>query len=136
MTKMDKHLAHTLAVRLRAACDEIAKEYGLTVHYGGGRFDAGQFRPTLTFDVASPLGAHITAKAQAEWEGLCEAFGLERGDLGQTFTTGGEMFQILGLAPRARKMAVMARNVETGTMHRFCHRGVSALLRLAKAGLL
>jgi len=99
---IDKTTAKMLGEQAANALQELAERHGLTIEFGGGRYDptAGTYSPKITFKVAD--------SAEQEFRHYAEMFGLEADDWQKEFKVGVKTFQISGLATRSRTRPILA----------------------------
>lgn len=72
----------------------------------------------LTFHAREADGTVISPDSLA-FTKFAHLFGLEPGDLGETFLSQGETFRITGLRTKAKRYPVIATNVQTGRSFKF-----------------
>lgn len=103
--EMDKATVKALAAEMEAALKAVAEKNGVTIKFGGGKYDptAGTFNPKVTVELPD-------AKKR-EFEAYCGIYGLEPEDFGKSFTVGGKTFTVSGLASgRSSKYPILAMN--------------------------
>jgi hypothetical protein len=114
LTKMDKLAAKALGDATQKALEAVAREFGVTVKAGGGKYDpaAGTFAPRVEFTLASqdgaPVGKDAAAFRQYAEVGLIEG-GFTPEHLGATFTHRGEVHKVVGYRPRKRQSLIVER---------------------------
>lgn len=117
-----KHFDRAACKRFQAAAlaalEQVAKDHGVTIQDGAGRFDAGSF--TMKF-VASTIGEDGKANdpARTAFGLLATRYGLEASDLDREFSSRGERYRITGLNTKARKMPIQAVRVRDGARFKF-----------------
>ena len=95
-------------VDINAALAEIGKKYGFTASIGNISFNDAGFHSTIQARV-NDVG-NGKSGAQLEYEAMSGKFGLAPDSFGKWISSNGDMYQIVGLRPRARKYPVLGRN--------------------------
>lgn len=112
---MNKELAKQLALATRDALSEVAARFGLDVELGGGRYDSGigAYTPKVTFKEP--------AADRLKWEREAPTFGLKPEWFGRELTYGGMRVRVIGINPRARRMAVIVLNLDDDRQYTASH---------------
>lgn len=101
ITKFDREECKAVGEAAKAALEEVAARFGLTLKQEGGRFDAAQFTPKFTFACVAEGGI------PADFARNCVIFGLTKDDYGKTFTrVTGDEAKIVSIHPRRSKFPI------------------------------
>lgn len=106
---------------IRSEIDEaiaaIGEKYGFTASLGMITYNEIGFHSTLTAKIIeSPSGK---SGAQVEYEMYARKFGIDPTTFGKHFITMDKEYIIVGIAPKARKFPIIAKNVSTGIEFKF-----------------
>lgn len=104
----DKTNLRRLSADLQAALDAVAKQHGISIVLGSGRFSPTEYRAKIT--ASTTLPANAEDRARKEFEEHAGAFFLKPSDYGQTFVIGGKQYTICGIKPKSRQYPVLGRN--------------------------
>ena len=102
MASMDRATVKAIGEEMAAAAAIIAAKYGMTITRGGGKFDAAEFTPKVTF----VLPAAKAAKAEQTAVIYAPMLGLSADVVGKTFKHKTKTFTVTGLNPSRPKNAV------------------------------
>ena len=133
--KMDKVAAKALTEAVRKALEAVAREYGVTVQIGGGKYDpeAGTLTPKLTLTVApadgTPAGREAADFRRYAEMGLIEG-GFRPEHLGQVFESRQGAFKVVGYNPRRRQSILAEKAAPGGQRYWFEPRAVARLLKI------
>src|SRR4051794_28034538 len=124
ITPLDKAACKRVVEEARPALEEVAARLGLTVKFGGGKFDpeVGTFSPKIEFAIDGVEERKFRADA---W-----TVGLEPDDWHREFTTNGKRFRLVGVNPRAPKFALLVEEVATRKKFKL---GVTAVAKVIEA---
>lgn len=103
---IDRTILKQLEAGTKAALKPFADSLGLEIAVAGGAFDAGMYRPRVTYTVkqtADGLGAN-----EAAFKKNAQYLGLSPSDFGRSFSFAGKTFTISGLNLNARRKPIIA----------------------------
>lgn len=123
---IDKPAARTISEKAMDALEVVAQELGLSVEYGGGKYDptAGTFTPKFTFQVEGGKEAAFQRDAGALWQHEW----LTGEDYGATFKSQGRDYTLAGINLRAPKYPLLADCAQDGKTYRFTAEAVKQAL--------
>jgi len=130
---MDKALAQKIAKATEAALAEVAKEFGLDVKVGGGKYDpgAGTFAPKVEFfanDSAERDFKRIIGTVPVDYATGIGSFVFTEDDWNVTFKSHGKTFSLCGVNPRSPKYALSAKCLDDGKTYKFTASSVARAL--------
>lgn len=108
---------------IKAALAAVEEKYGVTIGFGGIRYDSAQYGSKMTVTIGNADEA-----AKAEFDKYCWKFNLKPSAFGSTFTTQGQTFTVVGIKPKGKKYPVLAKNA-AGKVFKFPERAVDAAHR-------
>lgn len=102
VSKFDKATCKAFSEDLIKVLEKFAADRGLTVQYGGGRFDVSgaDFTPKVTFKTA--------AADRALWDQYCAGINLLPEHYGKPISSGRGVLTICGINPRNGKVIASA----------------------------
>jgi hypothetical protein len=115
---IDKDKVREIQADIKTVLEGVAAKHGLTVEVGGGRFDASQYIPKVTFKAP---GAD-----RAAFERDAGQVGLAADDFGRIVTlSGGRRFELLGINLRRPKYPILARNLDDDKVYKLTEAAVA-----------
>jgi hypothetical protein len=129
ITRFDGPTLKTLRTALDSALKPVGEQYGIVLSLGTISFSDADFRVRLTGALAQGAGgAGKVDKSRKEFERYADLLGLNKTDLGKTFTFRGKRYEIVGAKLSARKYPILAKQVGNGRVYKFQERDVARLL--------
>lgn len=125
-TRIDKKRAKEISEAVEAALQAVAERFGVTVSVRGGKFTETSLDLPISFAVVAENGVAMTREAR-DFQHNAPLLGLEPTDLGKTFSHGGHVFTITGLAARSRSKPIVATR-DDGRVYKWETRSVLLLL--------
>ena len=106
-----------LQQELQTKLSELEESLGAKIHVGNASFTPNHV--TFKVEVANIVDGQAKTKEVVDFEDLCQYYGFAPKDLGRTFVSQGETFEIVGLARKARKYPIICKNVANGKRYKF-----------------
>lgn len=103
--EFDRAIVRNLGEEARKLLVPLAKQYGLTVRQGSGRFDTLKFTTKFEFVIADK--ALVAENAKKTWDTYAEFLGLSKDDFGKTVMLAGKPYKVVGLKANAHKNNVI-----------------------------
>lgn len=127
ITQFNKHNGMELVNALRQALQNAANDFGVTIELGTPRYDENR----LTFKVEAFVagnGNQGESSAAIQFRAAATLLGLQPEDLGKTFQSRGDTYQIVGAKIANRKYPILAKNIKNGKTYKFTANDVRKLL--------
>lgn len=112
ITKFDRPTADLIANLAAAHLATFAKDHGLTVRRGKGKYDTTTFELVMKFEIDDQVA--LAEREQREFEIYCSHYRLRPDDYLKIFTCRGEKYYLVGFMPSRPKFAIRGRHVQTG----------------------
>lgn len=117
-TNMDKEKIKQFRGDFDKAVEALADRYSVSIDLGNIRYDAHQFTSKITVtEIAEGVDPE-----DAKWiESLRKygyVYGLDEDSYGAKLSRGGEIFDIVGIKPRATKYPIVARKRSDGKLYK------------------
>jgi len=113
----DKVTVRLVREKMDAALQAVAKEFGISIRCGSGRYTATNVSMKVELSVISD-GGEVETKEMADFKRYAEFYGLKPEDLGTTFSYRGDPVKIIGAKPSCRKYPILGRN-NGGKVHKY-----------------
>ena len=110
ISTIDRQALTLLRPRIQDALRQLGEELGLELVPTSGKYGGATGQLTLEIRTRAEDGTVVTREAES-FKRWAESFGLRAGDLGRTFSSGGDRYRITGLNPGAPRRPVHAVNV-------------------------
>jgi len=94
---------------------DVARQFGLQVEFGNGRFTDDEFTLPFTFRISGKAQEALTEKERAEFEMFAEVVGLKPEHYGREVNLSDGLYRIVGLKPESPKNNVIIEKVRTRT---------------------
>jgi hypothetical protein len=113
ITNFTPAVCKEIAARVAKALNDLGNELGVEIKPHGGSYTSGSYTMKLEFAILNENGVASTRSAE-DFKMSAFLFGLKSDDLGRAFRSGGRLFLISGLRPRATRRPVVASCTESG----------------------
>ncbi len=102
--------------QLQAELTAIGEKLGWSLDLGGGSY--GEY-VRFKLECTPKVAGQVVDRHEQEFKALAGQYFLKGEDYGQTFTRGGRVFKICGLAPKASRYPILAKRMDTGGVFKF-----------------
>lgn len=117
-TELNRHVLREITSAMEKAFESVGEEYGITIKYSGGNFNVSN--ANLKFEIAV-VGENGEAKSRyaTDFESACHRYGMKKTDIGRTFTSSYEQYEIVGCKPKCYKAPIIGKRVRDGKLFKF-----------------
>ena len=123
--KMNKPACQVIKNAILKALKEVESEYGVKIDTKGGRFTDTSF--TFPMEISVIKNGKVLSKEATAFSELAELYGFKKTDLGRTFKSRVNIYEITGISTRNRKYKLLAKRSD-GFKVKFVHTEVARLL--------
>jgi hypothetical protein len=117
MSTISKQLLMTLRGEIDAALAPLATKHGITLKTGSGSFTPAAF--SLKLLGTAVVNGKAVNKEEVDFQDMAVLLGLDKSDLGKTFTSVGVTYKIVGAKPSAYKFPIIGARVTDGIRFKF-----------------
>lgn len=122
INQLDKQSLTRIRDQINAALEMVADDLGLNITVGSCRYTAKNATLKVEIATLSDDGS-IQNKEREDFKIWAPSYGLSSGDLGKTFESNGNTYEVCGLKRRSRKYPILAKRAD-GRMFKFAARYV------------
>lgn len=130
ITEFDRTILRMLMDEAEPALKALAEKHGLVLQRSYKSYQKGTLPVMFDFIIREENEAgEVLTREAIEFKKYATAFGLKPEDLGRTFESRGETYEICGASIKSSKYPILAKNVKNGKILKFMLESV--ILKLA-----